>query len=68
MNFADLTDTDFTFQCAVANDKCDHWEYDFSVERWDDKYCRNMSQFEIEQLKANCKGILNAINALQGGC
>ena len=60
MNFADLTDTDFSFRCEFAGDACEYWDYDFSVERWDDKYSRNLSWEEIQQLRANCRRILRA--------
>jgi len=60
MNFADLTDTDYTFRCDFAGDACEYWDYDFSVERWDDKYSRNLNWEEIQQLRANCRKILLA--------
>lgn len=66
MNFADLTDSEFNFQCEFADDICEHWDYDFSVERWDDKYSRNLSRMEIERLRENCKRILNAIDGIHG--
>jgi hypothetical protein len=58
MHFADLTDTDFSFRCEFAGDACDYWDYDFSIEQWDDKYSRNLSRTELAQLRANCKRIL----------
>jgi hypothetical protein len=67
MNFADLTDADYIFNCEFADDACEYWDYDFSIERWDDKYSRNMSKTEIEQLRNNCKKILQATSAFQGG-
>ena len=67
MNFADLTDTEYFFRCEFAGDACEYWDYDFSVEKWDDKYSRSMSRFEIEQLRENCKKILRATEDFQGG-
>lgn len=67
MNFADLTDTDFTFKCIFAEDSCEYWDYDFSVEKWDDKYSRNLSSREIKRLRENCKRILLAIDGAQDG-
>lgn len=60
MQFADLTDTDLSFRCDFAGDACDYWDYDFSVERWDDKYSRNLSWEEIQCLRSNCRRILRA--------
>lgn len=60
MNFVDLTDTDFSFRCEFAGDMCEYWDYDFSVERWDDKYTKNLNWEEIQQLRANCRKILQA--------
>ncbi len=67
MNFADLTDTNFTFRCEFAEDACAYWEYDFSIIRYDDSYLRNLSRLELKQLKENCEKILNVINKIQGG-
>jgi len=67
MNFADLTDTDYTFRCEPADDACEYWDYDFSVEEWDDKYMKNLSQKEVLQLRENCKRILQATHNFQGG-
>lgn len=67
MIFADLTDTDFTFRCDFAGDACEYWDYDFSIERWNDKYSRNLSRMEIDQLRKNCKRILEATEGIQGG-
>jgi hypothetical protein len=67
MQFADLTDTDFSFRCNISDDACDYWDYDFSIERWDDKYSRNLSRMEIKQLRENCKRILEATEGFQGG-
>lgn len=67
MNFVDLTDTEYSFSCDFAGDACEYWDYDFSVERWDDKYMRNLSRSEIEQLRENCKRILQATDDIQGG-
>lgn len=66
MNFCDLTDTDFMFRCDYANDACEYWEYEFLIERWDDKYSRNLSSIEVEQLRENCRRILNATDGIQG--
>jgi hypothetical protein len=60
MMFADLTDAEYCFSCDFAGDACEYWDYDFSVERWDDKYSKNLSRIEIEQLRENCKRILQA--------
>lgn len=60
MNFTDLTDADYFFKCEHAEDVCEHWKYDFSVEKWDDKYIKNLSWNEIQQLRANCRRILRA--------
>jgi len=67
MIFADLTDTDFSFRCDFAGDACEYWDYDFSIERCDDRYSRNLSRMEIEQLRENCKRILEATEGCQGG-
>jgi hypothetical protein len=64
MQFADLTDTLFSFQCQPSDDKCHQWDYDFSIETWDDKYLRNLSKPEITYLKENCKRILQVLNNL----
>jgi len=66
MTFVDLTDTDYIFDCRLSDDQCEHWDYDFSVERWDDKYIQNISKREVEQLKMNCKRILHAIDQVEG--
>lgn len=66
MNFADLTDTSYIFQCSFSEDACEYWSYDFSVECWDDRYIRNMSRSEINQLRENCKRILQVTDKLQG--
>lgn len=60
MMFADLTDTEYDFKCEFSGDACEYWDYDFSVEQWDDQYSRNLSRMEIEQLRENCKRILQA--------
>lgn len=67
MYLADLVDTDFSFKFNLADDRCDYWEYDFAVEKWDDIYIRNLTLVEIKQLKTNCEKILSAIKAIQGG-
>lgn len=67
MNFADLTDTDFSFRCDFAGDACEYWDYELSIEQWDDKYSRNLSRVEIETLRENCTRILKATDGLQGG-
>lgn len=65
MNFVDLTDAEYIFNCTTSQEsQC--FDYDFSVERWDDKYHQNLTKNEIEQLKMNCKRILRAINQLEG--
>lgn len=61
MQFVDLTDVNYDFSCEFSSDACEYWKYDFLVERWDDKYCKNLSQSEIDQLRINCKRILQAI-------
>lgn len=66
MNFTDLTDTDYTFNCEFAGDACEYWDYDFHVESWDDKYCRSLSRTEIEQLRDNCKRILEVTTGIEG--
>ena len=66
MNFTDLTDTDYTFNCEFAGDACEYWDYDLSVESWDDKYCRSLSRMEIEQLRENCKRILDVTTGIEG--
>ena len=67
MYLADLIDDEFSFQFDLSDDRCDYWKYDFLIEKWDDKYIHNVSQSEVKQLKNNCKRILNAIDAIQGG-
>jgi hypothetical protein len=67
MNFADLTDTYFQFRCEFAGDACDYWDYDFSMECWDDKYSRNLSGIELDTLRENCQRILKATEGIQGG-
>lgn len=67
MHFADLTDTNFVFLCEATADGCELWEYDFSIIRWNDKVSRNLSQWEINQLRENCVRILEATNSFQGG-
>lgn len=67
MNFADLTDTDYTFNCDFAGDACEYWDYDLSIRKGDDKYLRSISRTEIEQLRNNCKKILKATDDFQGG-
>lgn len=67
MNFADLTDTDFKFNCEFSGDGCDYWDYDFSITYGDEKYSRDMSSSEIEQLRENCKRILQVTSEFQGG-
>lgn len=66
MNFADLTDTDFTFQCEFSGDACEYWDYDFSIKHLDDRYSKNLSRSEIEQLRDNCQKILKATEGVQG--
>jgi hypothetical protein len=58
MIFTDLTDADYEFRCDFSGDACEYWDYDFTVERWDDKYSKNLSREEIEQLRENCRKIL----------
>lgn len=60
MYLADLTDAEYSFKCEFAGDACEYWDYDFSVERWDDKYSRNLNWEEIQQLRSNCRRILQA--------
>lgn len=67
MIFTDLTDTDFSFRCETSDDPCDYWDYDFSIERWDDKYSRNLSIAEVKTLRNNCRKILQATSKIQGG-
>lgn len=66
MNFVDLTDGNFTFNCDLAGDACEYWDYDFSIENWDDKYRQSLSRCEIKQLRENCKRILKATEGVQG--
>lgn len=66
MNIIDLTDTDFSFLCEFSEDACEYWDYDFSIERWDERYSQSLSQVEIEQLRENCKRILKATDGCQG--
>jgi hypothetical protein len=67
LDFADLTDTDFKFSCYFAGDGVDYWDYDFCAENYDEKHFRTMSQYEIEQLRDNCKRILQATDLIHGG-
>ena len=67
MQFADLTDTNFTFTCGHASDACEYWDYDLSIKRGDEKYLRSISCTEIAQLRENCKKILEATVDCQGG-
>lgn len=67
MQFADLTDTNFTFSCEFAGDACEYWDYDFYVECFDDKFVKNLSHDDIITLKDNCKRILKALNGFEEG-
>lgn len=67
LNFADLTDTNFKFTCDFAGDGVEYWDYDFCAEIHDEKHFRSMSACEIEQLRDNCKRILQATDSTQGG-
>ena len=67
MNFADLTDTDFMFQCQIAGDRCQHWKYELLVQSYDDKYIRQLSDVEVYQLIKNCKRIIKSVENLDGG-
>ena len=66
MNFADLTDTDFSFKCNIAQDACEHWDYQLFIDLWDYQYSRNLNRCEIDTLRKNCKRILQATDSLQG--
>lgn len=67
MSFADLTDTDFTFDCSFGGDAHTYWDYDFTAKIHDQEYYRSMSSMEIESLRENCKRILKATEGTQGG-
>lgn len=65
MNFINLTDIRFVFTCETATDAYQHWAYEFSIERFDDKYITNLSHLEVKQLRGNCKRILQATNRME---
>lgn len=67
MLFADLTDTDFQFNCDFAGDAVDYWDYDFQASVHDQHYYRSLSNSEIETLRDNCKRILEVTQMCQGG-
>lgn len=67
MNFADLTDSEYIVSFDFAGDACDYWDYDLSLRRSGEKYSRNLSSMEVNQLRANCKRILNATDGIEGG-
>lgn len=60
MNLADLCDTTFDFNCNFSGDACEYWDYDLTAKVHDYEYYRSMSRTEIEQLRDNCKRILQA--------
>lgn len=60
MQFADLTDCNFNFECSFAGDAIEYWDYDFFASVHDEHYHRHLSVTEIEQLRHNCKKILKA--------
>jgi hypothetical protein len=66
MNIIELTEADYSFSCEASVDACEYWDYDFSVEKWDDKFLCTLQQSELKQLRENCKRILQATDALQG--
>jgi hypothetical protein len=59
LHFSDLTDTPFRFSCDFAGDAVDYWDYDFTANFKDERYCSALTRDEIEQLRKNCKYILD---------
>lgn len=67
MTFGDLTDTQYVFTCDFLGDAFESYPYDFCARVHDEKHYRSLNQKEIDQLRNNCKRILQVTNALQGG-
>ncbi len=67
MNITDLSDTDIKFTCDFAGDACEYWDYDFSASvHGEPEYNQNFNRSEIEQLRLNCKRILQATDGIEG--
>lgn len=68
MNITDLSDTEVRFDCEFSGDGVDYFDYHFSaLVHGETEYQAEMSRTEIEQLRDNCKRILEATSYFQGG-
>ena len=67
MNFSDLIDEQYNFECKESEDACEYWDYDFSIKILDERYLMNISPSELNHLRKNCKEILQATDHFQGG-
>lgn len=63
ITITDLSDTDIKFSCDFAGDAFDYWDYTFYAYVGGSKeYMQSMNREDINQLRENCKKILDITN------
>ena len=60
MTITDLCDTHFKFDCQFEGDAKDFWDYGLTAVVHDYKYYQSLTNKEVENLRDNCKRILDA--------
>jgi hypothetical protein len=63
MRFADLLDTTIFTTCTLNSD--DHFNYQISLNTFDEQYHLDLTRAEFDLLKNNCQRILDAIKNLE---
>jgi hypothetical protein len=67
MTFADLTDTNYRFSLEFSGDAVDYFDFTFTASWRDENDYRELSRCEIDQLRDNCRRILEATKSIDGG-
>ncbi len=68
MNITDLSDTNVSFSCEFSGDGVDYFDYTFTASiHGEPEYSTELNSIEIEQLRENCKKILEATSYFEGG-
>lgn len=66
LQFVDITDSVFNINIQKSPDICEFWDYDLELKYNNEKYLYNLSKSEVNQLRENCKRILQATE-IHGG-